>query len=56
MRDKVLCKLHHAVIVRVRLIRLDGRKLGVVHGVHALVAEQPADLVDALQAAYDTFL
>ena len=46
-------QVHHAVVVGVCLIELHQRKLGIVARVHALVAEDPADLIDALQAADD---
>ena len=48
--------VHHAVEVRVGLIELAGRELRVVLGVHALVAEDAADLVHALHAADDQAL
>ena len=41
------------VVVAVRLVRLQHGELGVVGGVHALVAEDPADLVDLLDPADD---
>ena len=48
--------VHHAVEVRVGLIELAGGKLGVMLGVHTLVAEDAADLVHALHAADDQAL
>ena len=42
--------------VRVRLVPLEHRELGVVLGAQALVAEVLAQLVDALQAAHDQAL
>ena len=42
--------------VRIGLIELDGGELGVVLRVHALVAEDTADLVHAVHAADDESL
>ena len=52
----VLGNIHHAVVIGVCLIQLDGGELRVMTGVHALVAENTADLVYALQTAYDQAL
>ena len=41
----------HGVVVAVGLVRLQHRELGIVGGVHTLVAEDPADLVDLLDTA-----
>ena len=51
--DQLPGKRGHRVVVAVGLVRLEHRELGVVGGVHALVAEFPADLVDLLDAADD---
>ena len=51
-----LDEVHHVAVIDVRLIHFDGRELGVVRGVHALVAEDAAHLVDALEAAHDEAL
>ena len=48
--------VHHVVEIGVGLIELDSRELGVVLGVHALVAEDTADLIHALHAADDQAL
>ena len=48
-----LAALGDVVVVRVRLVPLEHRELGVVLGREALVAEVLADLVDALEAADD---
>ena len=48
--------VHHVVEIGVGLIELDRGKLGVVLGVHALVAEDTTDLVDAVHAADDQAL
>ena len=56
MYDHILGDVHHALIVGVCLIQLDGGELRVVAGVHALVAEDTADLVDLLEAADDQTL
>merc|ERR1711927_41071 len=40
-----LGELHHALVVRVGLVDLDGRELGVVPRRHALVAEDAPELV-----------
>ena len=47
----VLDKVHHAVEIRIGLIKLDGGELRVVLRVHALVAEDTADLIHAVHAA-----
>ena len=54
--EQVLKEVHHVVEVGVGLIELDGGELRVVAGVHALVAEDAAYLVDALYAADDEAL
>lgn len=46
-------KVHHALVIRVRLIKLDRREFGVVLRVHALVSEDSADLVYAVESADD---
>ena len=48
---ELLNHLHDFVVIRVRLIRFHGRELRVVGRVHALVAEDSADFVHALEAA-----
>ena len=50
--DIALRKLHHAVQVGKRLIRLHGGELGVVVGVHALVAELAPDFKHFLESAH----
>ena len=47
---------HHAVEIGKGLIQLDAGELGVVLGVHALVAEDAANLVHAVHAAHDQAL
>ncbi len=44
--------VHHVVEVGIGLIELDGGKLRVVLGIHALVAEDAADLIHPLKAAH----
>ena len=56
VRNERLRKLHHAVQIRIGLVCLDRGEFGVVRRVHALVAEQTADLIDALEAADDALL
>ena len=51
--EQVLEQIHHAVEVGVGLVELHGGELGVVLGVHALVAEDAADLIHPVQAAHD---
>ena len=51
MAEHVLGEVHHALVVRIRLIELHQRELRVMTGIQALVPEHAADLVDALQAA-----
>ena len=54
--EDALEDVHHTVEVRICLIELAGRELRVVLGVHALVAEDAADLIHALNAADDQAL
>ena len=54
--DERLDPLHRVAVVRIRLVPLEHRELGVVLVGDALVAEDPADLVDALEAADDQAL
>ena len=49
--DEVAGQVGHAVVVRVGLVGLQGRKLGAVRGIHALVAEVAVHLEDAVHAA-----
>ena len=51
--DQLLAALGDVVVVRVRLVPLEHRELGVVLERHALVAEVLADLVHALEPADD---
>ena len=44
--------VHHVVEVGVGLVELDGGELRVVLGIHALVAEDAADLIHPLKAAH----
>lgn len=51
-----LGECHQLLVVSVGLIELARRELGVVRGVHALVAELLADLIHSLHAADDQLL
>ncbi len=51
-----LGQVHHAVIIGVGLVELHEGELRVVTGVKALIAENTADLIDALEAADDQAL
>ena len=53
---EVLRQIHHAVVIRIRLVELHQGKLRIVAGIQSLVAEHAADLIDALQAAHDQAL
>ena len=53
MREQVFVELHHLVNRPIRRIQFEHRKLGIVRGVDAFVAEDAADLVDPLEAADD---
>ena len=53
IRDQALAARGDVLVVGVRLVPLEHRELRVVGGVHALVAEVLAELVDALEAADD---
>ena len=48
-----LGNVHHRMEIRIRLIQLHGRKFRVMLRVHALVAENTADLIHAVDASYD---
>ena len=54
--EDLFAQVHHAPQIRICLIYLDGGEFRVVGGVHALVAEQAADLVHPLKAAHDAHL
>lgn len=59
LRDRfieILDEIHHAEIIGVRLIHFDGSKFGIMEGVHALVAENPAHFVYSVHAADDQAL
>ena len=53
LREQLLGQLHQVLIVRVRLIELERRELGIVLRGDPLVPEVPVDLVHALEAAHD---
>ena len=53
---QLLHQIHHTVEIGKGLIQLDAGELGVVLGVHALVAEDAAHLVHAVHAAHDQAL
>ena len=50
---KFLNEVHHAEVICIRLVHLNGGELGVVGSVHALVAEYSADLVNLVESADD---
>ena len=54
--EELLGQRHQILVGRVGLVELDGRELGVVRAVHALVAEEAANLVDAIDATDDQAL
>ena len=49
---KLLDEIHHAEVIGICLVHLNGSELRVVGSVHALVAEYSADLVYLVEAAY----
>ena len=51
MAEHVLRQLHHAVIVRIRLIKLHKREFRVMARINAFVAEYAADLINSLETA-----
>ena len=53
---QLLHQIHHAVEIGKGLIQLDAGEFGVVLGVHALVAEDAANLIHAVHAAHDQAL
>src|SRR5262249_58311738 len=53
LRDELLDALHRVAVVRVRLVPLEHRELGVVLERHTLVAEVLADLVHLLETSDD---
>ena len=46
-------QVHHAVEIGIGLVDLDGGELRIVLGVHSLIAEDAANLVNALHTAHD---
>ena len=52
----ILDQIHHALVIGVRLIHFDGGEFGVVESVHALVSENSAHFVHAVQSADDKAL
>ena len=54
--QQILEQVHHVVEVGIGLIKLNGRELWVVLCVHALVAEDAADLIHTLDTAHDEAL
>jgi hypothetical protein len=55
-RQKLLGDVDQVAVVGVGHVELASGELGVVREVNALVAELPADLVDAVEAAHDEHL
>ncbi len=53
MTHQALGEIHHVVVVGVGLIKLEHRKLGIVLGRDALVAEVAVDFVDAVEPAHN---
>ena len=51
--EQLLYQEHHVRVVRVRLVPLEHRKLGVVRAIDALVPKVVADLVHGVEAADD---
>src|SRR5690606_32538395 len=51
LAHELLRERHHVLVVRVRLIELEDRELGVVARRQPFVPERTPDLVDALEAA-----
>jgi len=54
--EQILEQIHHVVEIGVGLVELDRGELRVVLGVHALVAEDAADLVHAVEPAHNEAL
>ena len=55
-RKNTLGNIHHAMEISVGLVELHRGEFGVVLGVHALIAEDASDLIDALHTAHDQTL
>ena len=53
MAEHVLRQIHHAVIIRVSLVKLHQGKLRIMSGIQPLIAEHTANLVDPLHTAYN---
>lgn len=51
--DKRLGNIHHAVIIRERLIKLYAGEFGIVANIHTLVSEVSADFIHSFHAAHD---
>ena len=56
MAIEVLSQVHHAMVIGIGLIELHERELRIVAGIHALVAEDAANLIDLVHAAHDQSL
>ncbi len=50
-RENALKDIHHYVKIGIGFVKLNRSKFGVMAGIHALIAEDTADFVHALQAA-----
>ena len=50
--NQLLREIHHVVVVGIGLVHLDRGELRVVPGADAFVAEDPAQLIDPLEAAH----
>src|SRR5699024_10213818 len=56
MTVQILCKVHHAVIVGICLIKLHKSELWIMSGVQTFVTEHSSDYVNLFQSAYDQSL
>ena len=53
MAVQILRQIHHPIIIRIRLIKLHQRKLRVMTGIQALVAEHAPNLIHSFKTAHD---
>ena len=56
MAVKIFCKIHHTVVVCIRLIQLHKGELRIMSGIQTFVTEYSSDLVNSFQTAYDQSL
>ncbi|MPN16677.1 hypothetical protein SDC9_164022 [bioreactor metagenome] len=51
MLEKLLCQIHHRIVIGICLIEFNGREFRVMLGIHSLVSENTAYFVYFIKAA-----